>query len=149
MPYTEAFIMELLRMAPVLPVGVLHRTMDDIEFHGYFIPKGTTVLANLYSTHHDPEVFPNPESFRPERFLSEDGKSLGRKNESLIPFSIGKRVCLGEAFARDQLFLFITSLVQQFRITADPGTPQPSLEGILGKLTLQPQPYSVIMKERI
>jgi len=148
LPYTEAFIMELLRISSVVSYGVPHAVTQDVEFHGYQIPKGTSVYASIYSTHYDPEVWGDPENFRPERFLSSDGLKVV-KHESLIPFSAGKRQCPGKTLARDQLFLFVTTLAQTFRICNEEGSSLPTLEPVTGKMTLEPCRYSVVMKERL
>jgi len=140
--------MELLRVTSIVSTGNPHAVTEDVEFHGYLIPKGTAVYSSLYSTHHDPEVWGDPENFRPERFLSKDG-TRAERHESLIPFSIGKRSCLGELLARDQLFLFITSLVQRFNIVPEAGKPKPTLDPKLGQLTLEPHHFSVILKDRL
>ena len=147
MPYTEAFIMELLRIASVAPYGLPRVASEEFEFQGYCIRKGTLIYPSLYTTHYDTNVFPEPEKVRPERFLSHDGTTV-LKNDSLLPFSTGKRACPGEGFARDQLFLFITSLAQNFDISAEPGKPKPTLETKLGQGTLDPHNFSVIMKYR-
>jgi cytochrome P450 len=68
--------------------------MADTTFHGYDIKKGTMIIANLFSVHRDPESWGDPENFRPERFLSPDGKTVIR-NESSMSFSVGKRQCPG------------------------------------------------------
>ena len=65
--------------------------LQDAVINGYFFPKNTTVISNIYRVHNNPKVWGDPENFRPERFLSEDGKKIV-KNENLIPFSAGKRV---------------------------------------------------------
>ncbi len=148
MPYTEAFTFEVLRVSSIVPLGITHRATEDVEFKGYMIPKGTMVVGNLYSTHHDSEVWGDPDTFRPDRFLSHDGKTI-LKSDSLIPFSIGRRVCLGEIFARDQIFLFVSTLAQQFNLIPESGKPMPSLASKIGQITLQPQIYSLVMKLRI
>src|SRR5437868_4098343 len=112
MPYTEAVIAETLRYSSLTPMGVFHTTMEDVEFHGYSIPKGTIVMPNQFYVHHDPKVWGDPMNFRPERFLTSEGTF--KKHEALIPFSIGRRQCLGEALARDSLFLFATNLFQKY-----------------------------------
>ena len=147
MPYTEAFITELLRIASVGPYGMPRLASEDLEFHGYFIRKGTSIYPSIYTLHYDPEVFPEPEKFQPERFLSEDGNFF-LKNDSVIPFSVGRRACPGEAFARDQIFLFVTSFVQNFNIVSEPGKPKPTLAAKLGLSTLGPQDYHVVMNCR-
>lgn len=99
MPYTEAVIYEVLRRSTLVPIGVFHRALETKEFHGYVIPKGAWVIPNLWSVHMNPEIWGDPESFRPERFISLDGKSV-IKHEALIPFQYGKRQCLGEPLGK-------------------------------------------------
>ena len=147
MPYTEAFIAELLRIACVAQYGLPRLASEDLEIHGYFIRKGTSIYPSIYTVHYDPEIFPEPEKFQPERFLSEDGKCF-MKNDSVIPFSVGRRACPGETFAKDQLFLFITSFVQNFNIVGESGKPKPALAVKLGTSTLGPQDYHVFMNSR-
>jgi len=147
MPYTEAFILEVFRVASIFPYAVPHCVTEDSELRGYLIPKGVSVYASIYSTHHDPEVWGDPENFRPDRFLSSDGSKV-EKHESLLPFSIGKRQCPGELLARDQLFLFLTTLLQNFRICNEDGKPLPTLDIACGNIILEPHRYSVIMKGR-
>jgi len=140
--------MEALRYSSIVPLGVGHKTMEDVDFHGYRIPKGTVVMGNIYAVHFDPNIWGDPEVFRPERFLSKDGLSL-QKNDNLIPFSVGKRTCLGFNLALDELFLFIGCIAQRFDITSDPEKSKPTLEPRYGQVTLQSHPYSVVMTERI
>jgi len=139
--------LEVLRYSSIVPMGVGHMTMEDVQFHGFLIPKGTTVMPNLYAVHTDPKIWGDPEIFRPERFLSKDGLTL-QKNENLIPFGVGKRTCLGFNLALDELFLFISTIVQRFNISAEPGKPMPTLDPRFGQITLATHPYSVVMKER-
>ena len=87
LPYVEATILEIQRMAEIVPFGVPHCVLEDVEFRGYTIPKGTTVMSNLYAVHRDEAVWNDPDTFKPSRFLDENGK-VDRK-EQLIPFSIG------------------------------------------------------------
>ena len=63
-------------------------TTEPSEISGYYIPEGMTVIANIYAVHNDPAHWENPGEFRPERFLTPDGKVL--KDEQWIPFSMGK-----------------------------------------------------------
>jgi cytochrome P450 len=147
MPYTEAVIMEVLRKSSLVPLGVLHRALADKEFHGYMIPKGTLLLANLYSVHHNPKYWGDPENFRPERFLSEDGTKACKPN-AFVPFQIGKRQCLGEPFAKDSLFLFISSIYHHFTTIPDPENPKLDFEPKLGFLQA-PKPFRVVFKDRL
>ncbi|ODM59408.1 Methyl farnesoate epoxidase, partial [Orchesella cincta] len=73
LPYTEAVLMETLRLSSITPLGVPHQMLADTVFHGFFLPKGATVLASQFGIHHDSKIWGNDvNEFRPERFLSED-----------------------------------------------------------------------------
>ena len=88
MPYMEAFLMEVQRLADVVPYSMLHCTTQDTTFRGYHIPKDTIIVPNLYSVHMDNKHFPDPARFYPERFLDTDGRV--KKLQHFIPFSVGK-----------------------------------------------------------
>ncbi|KAL3887170.1 hypothetical protein ACJMK2_027120 [Sinanodonta woodiana] len=138
--YLEATIMETLRVYPVAPLAVPHAVSKEIIFRGYRIPQGTTVLVNLDSVLRDPSTFRDPDVFRPERFFDADGHLT--KPEEHIPFSIGRRVCIGESVARMELFLFIASLVQKFAFVPEERDKVPELKGILG-ITYSPVPFLI------
>jgi cytochrome P450 family 2 subfamily U polypeptide 1 len=89
MPYTEACISEIQRISDIVPLGVPRGTTIDVNLKGYYIPEGTMVMANMHSVHWDSKLWPEPEKFKPERFLDAAGKIVRR--EELIPFSIGKK----------------------------------------------------------
>ncbi|KAF8370585.1 hypothetical protein PRIPAC_77014 [Pristionchus pacificus] len=98
------------------------RFNDSPTFWGYKIPKDTWINADIHYLMANDPVFVNPEEFRPERYLMEDGKTL-RKDlvERTIPFSIGKRACTGEGLARVEIFIGIASTLQHFKISPSPG----------------------------
>ncbi|XP_005415127.1 PREDICTED: cytochrome P450 2B4-like isoform X2 [Chinchilla lanigera] len=121
MPYTEAVICEMQRFADLLPIGVPHVVTKDTSFRGFVLPKGTEVYPILSTALHDPRHFEKPDTFNPDHFL--DAKGALRKSEAFIPFSMGKRICLGEGIARAELFLFFTTILQNFSI-ASPVPPE-------------------------
>ncbi|XP_046394970.1 methyl farnesoate epoxidase-like [Ischnura elegans] len=142
-PYNEATVMEILRSSTVVPMAVPHApllSMRDTEFRGYVIPKDSTILLNLHQLHHDPEIWGDPENFRPERFISPDGKVI--RHEAYMPFGVGKRSCLGEALARNNVFLFFACLMQRYSIRVPEGEPMPSKEPV-GNITIMPSEFKI------
>ena len=147
LPYLEATIAEALRLRPVAPLGVPHKALVDTTLNGYNIPKDTTLILNIWAMHHDPKHWRNPSQFDPNRFLDKNKNVLNLSTMSYLPFSAGRRVCLGELLAKVELFLFVAQLMHQFKIENPPGYPLPSLEGDIG-MGLKPKPYKVCIKRR-
>uniref|UniRef100_F7CLC5 Cytochrome P450 family 2 subfamily J member 2 n=1 Tax=Monodelphis domestica TaxID=13616 RepID=F7CLC5_MONDO len=143
MPYTHAAIHEVQRMGNIIPLNAPRVATVDTTLAGYHVPKGTRLLTNLTSLHRDPKEWATPETFNPEHFL-ENGEF--KKRESFLPFSAGKRVCLGEQLAQPELFIFFTCLLQRFTFQAPPDT-QLSLDFQFG-LTISPVPYQICALSR-
>ncbi|KAM4695596.1 cytochrome P450 2G1-like [Rhinophrynus dorsalis] len=133
MPYTEAFINELLRWIDIAPFNVTHAVTKVTNFRGCTIPKDTDIFTLLCSVHCDPSQFTTPYKFNPTHFLNEEGKF--KKNEGMMAFSAGKRVCLGEALARMEVFLFLIILLQNFTLTSQTEFTEadmaPQMKGLL------------------
>jgi cytochrome P450 len=122
--YTNAVLHESLRAASLVPTGVPHYTSDDVSVGSYIIPKGTVVFGSLYHIMNDPQHFKDPHTFNPDRFLNANGKFV--LDERVTPFGVGKRICLGQTLAEKEFYIFLTGLMQQFKVTKDDNYPPPS-----------------------
>ncbi|KAG7335144.1 hypothetical protein KOW79_001740 [Hemibagrus wyckioides] len=147
LPYTDAVIHEVQRLANIIPMSLPHTTSCDVNFNGYFIKKGTTVYPLLMSVLRDESQSKSPHTFSPENFLDEQGRFV--KKDAFMPFSAGSRVCLGESLARMELFLFFSSLLQHFRFTPPPGVSEDQLDltGVVG-ITVNPSPHKLCAVKR-
>ena len=98
---------------------VFRMTTCDTEVAGYKLPKGTQTMINLWAQHHDPHLFPQPLDFKPERFLTSDGKlvlSGEAPRKYLFAFGAGTRVCPGEVLAMTRIFIIVGTIMQNFTI---------------------------------
>ncbi|CAI0465012.1 unnamed protein product [Linum tenue] len=109
LPYLQSIINETLRLYPVAPLLVPHYSSDNCTIGGYHIPKGTTLLANAWAIHRDPEVWDDPTNFRPERY-----EGLEVEGYKLLPFGMGRRSCPGSGLANKVVSLALGALIQSF-----------------------------------
>jgi len=133
LPYTEAVILEIMRRRTVVPLLVPHATLKDTKVLEYDVPKDCMVIPNAHSAHMDPQLWKDPDTFRPERFLDADNKVIN--SQKMIGFGLGKRSCLGEVLARQKVFLFLTSLVQRFDICPPEGQDSIAVKEIIASTT--------------
>ncbi|XP_071490170.1 cytochrome P450 2J6-like [Diadema antillarum] len=145
LPYTNAVVLECMRLGNVTPFSVPHVAAESTSVKGYHIPKGSVILANLSKVLHDESHWDAPNEFRPERFLGEDGELL--KRDELIVFSTGRRVCLGEQLARMELFLFFTSLLHRYNFKKPDDAPPLCFDGIVG-ITRNTHPFQTCAVQR-
>ncbi|XP_061684889.1 cytochrome P450 4V2 [Syngnathoides biaculeatus] len=114
--YLECVIKEALRLYPSVPF--FGRSLcEDININGFKVPKEASAIVLTYSLHRDPRFFPEPEEFRPERFLPEN--SVGRPPYAYIPFSAGLRNCIGQRFAIMEEKVVLSSILRQFNVKAE------------------------------
>ncbi|GMS83186.1 hypothetical protein PENTCL1PPCAC_5361, partial [Pristionchus entomophagus] len=124
LPYTSAAVTELQRMANILPLNVVHKTVNDTKVDGHSIPSDTIIMAQIYNVMKRGEIFKDADQFKPERFLMKDGKTPNRDTlEQVIPFSMGKRMCAGEGLARMELFLGLATILQKYRLLPPKDAP--------------------------
>ncbi|KAJ6553462.1 cytochrome P450 [Mycena vulgaris] len=142
LPYIQALIKEVTRWRCIAPTGLPHAVMEDDVYQGMFIPKGATVYANIYAMTTDPELFPAPDEFRPERFLKMSDLRLENFN---APFGFGRRVCPGQNIALQAIFICISRILWAFNILhgLDPdGSPVlPSANDFTSGLVIRPIPF--------
>uniref|UniRef100_A0AC34RGF9 Cytochrome P450 n=1 Tax=Panagrolaimus sp. JU765 TaxID=591449 RepID=A0AC34RGF9_9BILA len=145
LPYLQAVISEIQRMTNLLLFNVMHKTMKDVIIEGYKIDKGIMVIPQISCVLYDEKIFPEPFSFKPDRFLDEEGNY--KKYEEMIPFSLGKRSCLGESLAKTELFLILGNVLKHFDIMPEKPGQLPSMEKRWG-VTVQPEPFKIQVKKR-
>lgn len=120
MPYTQAVIHEVQRHSNMVPFLGTHQSNKDTNVLGQNIPAGTNVLVQAWSVMRNDPIFINQLSFNPDRYLMADGKSFDKNIlEKTIPFSVGKRSCIGEGLARMELFLIFSALIQKYEFIAN------------------------------
>ncbi|XP_075830100.1 cytochrome P450 2C27-like [Microtus pennsylvanicus] len=141
MPYTNAMIHEVQRFINLVPTNLPHAVTCDIKFRNYIIPKGTTIITSLSSVLNDSKEFPNPEIFDPGHFLDKNGNF--RKSDYFMPFSTGKRICAGEGLARMELFLFLTTILQNFKLKSLVKTKDIDTTPVLNGLASLPPQYQL------
>ncbi|GMR45681.1 hypothetical protein PMAYCL1PPCAC_15876, partial [Pristionchus mayeri] len=141
LPYIEALVAEVQRIANVAPFGLFHKNHQETTLDGYTIPAGSIVMMNLYSTLLDENVFADPSSFNPDRFLTPSGELDKRAMKRSVPYGIGSRICIGEIIARTELFTVIGTLLQKFRFSLIEGQEYSTEQTM--QLTIQAKKYSL------
>ncbi|EFN73866.1 Cytochrome P450 4C1 [Camponotus floridanus] len=109
--YLDRCLREALRLYPSVFL-IFRDTAEDVKLHSYVVPAGTIIHLNIYGVHRDPNFWPNPEVFDPDRFLPE--KMLNRHPYSYLPFSAGPRNCIGQRFGLLEMKAMIAPLVLNF-----------------------------------
>ena len=146
LPYTEAVMNEVWRFCNILPVTAPEISSCPVKIGQWELPANTQLTTSSYSVHMDQSYWGDPEVFRPERFITAEGKY--RADDRNIPFGIGKRRCVGETVARTENFLFLANLMKNFSFTPGPDGKLPELRPQAG-LTNGPQHFLVRVTKRM
>ncbi|KAH7922017.1 cytochrome P450 [Leucogyrophana mollusca] len=121
LPRLRAFAHEALRWRPITPIGLPHRATRDIIWRDQCIPEGATVFGNHWAITRDPDVFPDPETFDPQRWLTKDGAF--REDLRAFTYGFGRRVCPGQHVANRSIYINLALLLWSFRLAQNPAAP--------------------------
>ncbi|KAJ5665051.1 uncharacterized protein N7477_007499 [Penicillium maclennaniae] len=116
LPYVNAMVKEIFRWHPVVPMGIPHMSTADDIYEGYYIPKGSLILPNIWGMMHDPALYHDPMAFKPERFLEIDGRTPDTDPHSFV-FGFGRRVCPGRILADSTVWLSVAKSLAVFKIS--------------------------------
>jgi cytochrome P450 family 135 len=112
--YLDAVVKEVLRLRPVVPI-LARKLKEDVELNGYLIPSRSVLMVSIFLLHRDPDLHPEPDEFRPERFLS------GNNEEPWLAFGGGVRRCLGASFAQLEMKVVMKAVLAAATLrAADP-----------------------------
>ncbi|KAF7365164.1 Cytochrome p450 [Mycena venus] len=114
LPFIEALYREVMRWRPVLPLGLAHATSAHDVYNGYFIPKGATVIGNIWAMTRDESFYPESERFNPDRFFTADGKL--NNDDTVLTFGFGRRICVGRHHADATVWAAMVSVLATFNI---------------------------------
>ncbi|CAN7989055.1 unnamed protein product [Ixodes hexagonus] len=146
LPYTVACILEAIRMYPIAPLGLPHKTSCDTEVGGQFIPKNTGLLYNIHAINHDSQLWEDPDVFRPERFLY---PVTGKVNQELLPqlisFGMGPRTCPGEKLAHVDMFYVLVRFMQRVSCSAPEGKSNSAIASANSNLFLVPADQDIVL----
>ncbi|XP_075543418.1 cytochrome P450 2C20-like [Dermacentor variabilis] len=123
MPLTMATIWEMFRWKLATPFNIPRAVGADMKMGDYDVRKGTVVSPNLMTAHRDHKLWKNPDEFDPTRFLNPDGTATTKRPDGLLSFAVGRRICPGENMAMVEIFLYLTTLLHQFRILPENEKP--------------------------
>ncbi|THG93969.1 hypothetical protein EW026_g7401 [Hermanssonia centrifuga] len=153
LPYIRAIIKEVLRVHAPFWNATPHSSTEDFVYNGMYIPKGTAVILNCYTLHHNEARYPDPYTFNPDRYIGDElssaesahkGNAMERDHWT---FGAGRRICPGINVAERILFLAISRLLWAFAVHELPNEPI-SLEEYEGTSGRTPVPYRVHLVPR-
>jgi cytochrome P450 len=117
--YLTATINETLRRRPVLPNAEPRLTKQPVEIGGWLYPEDVSLVCHAYLIHHDPDIYPDPYAFRPERFLENPPGTY-----TFIPFGGGRRRCVGASFATLEMKIVLRAVLSRMEVGIDADGPE-------------------------
>lgn len=136
----RSFVHEVARHTSLVAMTIPHACLDDVRVGGYRVGRGTVVFANQHAANHDPSDWPDPDHFRPARFVDPTSGGLDQKRvERLMLFGLGARKCPGNELAMTIVLHLLTTLLSTCHFTSP--EPRPPSLAALYTLTMQPEPY--------
>jgi len=147
LPYVEACLLETLRRRPIAPLGVPHSPTQETTFAGYFIPADSVFFINMVAMHNDPKVWKNPKNFDPRNFIDDETGQVV-KPQGFVPFGVGRRVCLGETLARNDMFLVVAGLLQQLEFKRVAGEEYTIKANPKAELSNRALPFKLVVEAR-
>ncbi|KAI9264480.1 cytochrome P450 [Sporodiniella umbellata] len=158
LPYFVAFIKECLRYKSPTDFGIPHKATENAIYKDYIVPKGSLIFVNSHTLHFDPNLYEEPEKFRPERFLNDQRSLYATSNGSIkarnnYAFGWGRRICPGIYLAETQMFCVLTKLMSTFTIepavSASGEKIYPDFDKVADNgITVGPEPFKVRLVER-
>ncbi|KAF8655202.1 hypothetical protein AX16_003234 [Volvariella volvacea WC 439] len=151
LPYINAIVKETMRWQNVTPLSVAHATAEDDEYDGYFIPKGSIVFGSTWSIMHDPEAYPQPEVFNPDRFIKDGKLDPDVRDPATAVFGFGRRMCPGRFFSDNSLYLVVAAVLSVYDISPAldaHGQPIPLKPVMSSGLLSYPESFQISIKPR-
>ncbi|KAG2039919.1 cytochrome P450 [Suillus americanus] len=145
LPRLHSFISEALRWRPLVPSGLAHRTTKEVVWENYCIPAGTTVFGHHWSISRDPDVFPEPHAFKPQRWINDQGAL--RDDLKFFVFGFGRRVCPGQHLANRSVFINSLLILWAFHLVLDPTKPLNDM-GFMSGVLENARPCTIEFKTR-
>ncbi|EMD38834.1 hypothetical protein CERSUDRAFT_63783 [Gelatoporia subvermispora B] len=151
LPYINLLCKECVRWQPVTPLGLAHKSIKDDEYNGFRIPGGSVLMQNTWAILHDPEMYPDPEAFKPERYLKDGRVNPAILDPTTVAFGTGRRICPGRYFSDMSLFINVASVLHLFDISPgvdEDGKPRKLEPNMTTGFLSHPSPFECDIKPR-